>query len=154
MQRLTISIDDGLAEAFDRFMQRKGYENRSEAFRDLLRSELDKDSIEHGNAQHCVAALSYVYSHHERQLAGRLAQLQHDHHDVTVSTMHAHLDHDNCIETMILRGHTQEVVRFAQTLIAEKGVRHGKFNVIAVEPEANGRAHPHHQHHVHLRPHR
>ncbi|GFE79633.1 nickel-responsive regulator [Steroidobacter agaridevorans] len=153
MRRLTISIDDELADTFDRFMQQKGYQNRSEAFRDLLRGELGRDSVDQGGAHHCVAALSYVYNHHQRQLAGRLAQLQHDHHDVTVSTMHAHLDHDNCIETMILRGHTQEVVQFAEALIAEKGVRHGKFNVIPVESETNGREHPQH-HHVHLRPHR
>jgi len=153
MRRLTISIDDDLADTFDQFMQQKGYQNRSEAFRDLLRGELDRATVDHGKAHHCVAALSYVYNHHERQLAGRLAQIQHDNHDVTVSTMHAHLDHDNCIETMILRGHTKEVVQFAEALIAEKGVRHGKFNVIPVESEANGRAQHHHPH-VHLRPHR
>lgn len=148
MRRLTISIDDDLADTFDQFMRNKGYRNRSEAFRDLLRGEIDREILDHGGARHCVAALSYVYNHHERQLAGRLAQLQHDHHDMTVSTMHAHLDHDNCIETMILRGHTDEVVRFAQALIAEKGVRHGKVNVIPVESESSDRAH----HHVHLRP--
>lgn len=120
MRRLTISIDDDLADTFDQFMQQKGYQNRSEAFRDLLRGELDRATVDHGKAHHCVAALSYVYNHHERQLAGRLAQIQHDNHDVTVSTMHAHLDHDNCIETMILRGHTQEVVQFAEALIAER----------------------------------
>jgi CopG family nickel-responsive transcriptional regulator len=155
MRRLTISLDDDLADTFDKFMREKGYQNRSEAFRDLLRSELDRDSVEYGDAKHCVAALSYVYNHHERQLASRLTQLQHDHHDVTVSTMHAHLDHDNCIETMILRGHTKEVMQFAQSLIAEKGVRHGKFNLIPVQSDSNGHTHPHHhQHHVHLRPHR
>lgn len=152
MRRLTISLDDDLADTFERFMQQKGYQNRSEAFRDLLRGELGRDSLDHGGARHCVAALSYVYNHHERQLAGRLAQLQHDHHDVTVSTMHAHLDHDNCIETMILRGHTQDVVQFAQTLIAEKGVRHGKFSVIPMESVSNG--HGQHHRHIHLRPHR
>jgi CopG family transcriptional regulator, nickel-responsive regulator len=150
MRRLTISIDDDLADTFDRLMKEKGYQSRSEAFRDLLRGELRKDSMDQGSAPHCVAALSYVYNHHERQLAARLAKLQHDQHDVTVSTMHAHLDHDNCIETMILRGHTCDVVHFAQALIAEKGVRHGKLNIIPVESEANGRAD---HHHVHLRPH-
>ena len=150
MRRLTISIDDELADTFDRLMKDKGYQSRSEAFRDLLRGELGRDSVDHGDAHHCVAALSYVYNHHERQLAARLTELQHDHHDVTVSTMHAHLDHDNCIETMILRGHTQEVIQFAQTVIAEKGVRHGKFNVIPVDAQSNGHSH---RQHVHLRPH-
>jgi CopG family nickel-responsive transcriptional regulator len=151
MRRLTISIDDELADTFDRLMKDKGYGSRSEAFRDLLRGELGRNSVEFGSARHCVAALSYVYDHHERQLASRLTELQHNHHDIAVSTMHAHLDHDNCIETMILRGETQEVLQFAQAVIAEKGVRHGKFNIIPVESESNGRSH--HHRHVHLRPH-
>ena len=152
MRRLTISIDDDLADTFDQLMKDKGYQSRSEAFRDLLRGELGRERLDHGHAPHCVAALSYVYNHHERQLARRLTELQHDHHDVTVSTMHAHLDHDNCIETMILRGDTQQVIQFAQTLVAEKGVRHGKYNVIPVASEPHGDMHHHHSH-VHLRPH-
>lgn len=149
MRRLTISIDDDLADTFDRLMKDKGYRSRSEAFRDLLRGELGRDSLVHGSAHHCVAALSYVFNHHERQLAGRLTTLQHDSHDVVVSSMHAHLDHDNCIETLILRGHTDAVVEFAQAVIAEKGVRHGKLNVVPADAKSNGLSHPH----LHLRPH-
>lgn len=149
MRRLTISIDDDLADTFDQLMKDKGYRSRSEAFRDLLRGELGRDSLDQGSARHCVAALSYVFNHHERQLAGRLTSLQHAHHDVIVSSMHAHLDHDNCIETLILRGHTAAVVQFAESVIAEKGVRHGKLNVVPVDAGANGHSHRH----VHLRPH-
>jgi CopG family transcriptional regulator, nickel-responsive regulator len=148
MRRLTISLDDDLAETFDKLMQDKGYENRSEAFRDLLRGELGKSSLGAGS-KFCVGTLSYVYNHHERNLASRLTDMQHDHHDVTVSTMHAHLDHDNCIETVILRGPTREVTSFAEAVIAAKGVRHGKFNVIPVDAESGG--HTHHRH-VHTRP--
>jgi CopG family nickel-responsive transcriptional regulator len=82
--------------------------------------------------------------------------MHHDHHDVTVSAMHAHLDHDNCIETVILRGPTEVVTQFAESVIAEKGVRHGKFNVIPVESDARAHSHGHghgHQHkHTHIRP--
>ena len=82
----------------------------------------------------CVATLSYVYNHHERELAERLMSLQHEHHDLTVSAMHAHLDHDHCIETVILRGPAQAVRRFADGVIAERGVRHGALNLIVAEP--------------------
>ena len=106
MRRLTISVDDDLANAFDQLVAAKGYENRSEAFRDLLRGELDKKRLQAGDARHCVGVLSYVYNHHQRDLSRRLTTMQHEHHDVTVATLHAHLDHDNCIESVILRGPT------------------------------------------------
>jgi CopG family nickel-responsive transcriptional regulator len=133
MRRLTISVDDDLADTFDQLVRDKGYQNRSEAFRDLLRGELRRDSLEEGTGKHCVGTLSYVYDHHERQLASRLTSMQHDHHDVTVATMHAHLDHDNCIETVIVRGPTAAVVEFAQAVMAQTGVRHGRFYPIPVD---------------------
>lgn len=146
MRHLTISVDDDLADTFDRLVKEKGYGNRSEAFRDLLRTAIGDTRIQEGAAKHCVGVLSYVYNHHERQLAKRLMTMQHDHHDVTVSTMHAHLDHDNCIETVILRGQTEAVVRFAQAVIAQSGVRHGQFHPIPIEiepPSAKQHAHVH-----------
>jgi CopG family nickel-responsive transcriptional regulator len=148
MQRLTISIDDDLARTFDRLVREKGYENRSEAFRDLVRKELGEEQLLKGAAKHCIGTLSYVYNHHERQLAARLTGMQHDHHDMTVSTMHAHLDHENCIETVILRGATAAVTRFAQDVIAQTGVRHGKFYPIPVDLES-GRKSGHAHHHPH-----
>ena len=151
MRRLTISIDDDLADTFDKLVADKGYANRSEAFRDLLRGELRKDALEEGSARHCVGVLSYVYNHHERQLAGRIMSMQHDHHEVTVATMHAHLDHDECIETVILRGPTRDVMRFAEAVIAEKGVRHGKFFPIPVHIEpARSRERRHRHAHPHI----
>lgn len=150
MQRFTISLDDHLAEAFDRLVAQRGHENRSEAVRDLLRSELARTRQETGASRHCVACLSYVYNHHLRDLAERLAHLQHERHDLTVSTMHAHLDHDHCLETVLLRGATADVVAFADALCAERGVHHGKLNLISVE------LHGRHQHgaapHLHLKP--
>src|SRR5580704_5702071 len=149
MRRLTISVDDDLADTFDRLVKEKGYVNRSEAFRDLVRGALKDASIREGTAKYCVGALSYVYNHHERQLASRLTTMQHDHHDVTVSTMHAHLDHENCIETVILRGPTEAVMHFAEDVIAQTGVRHGKFYPIPAELESGKKAgHAHHHPHA------
>lgn len=138
MQRLTISLDDELAAAFEALMQRKGYANRSEAVRDLLRRELGESSLASGTAKQCVAVLSYVYDHHERRLAERLTDLQHDHHDLTLSTMHAHLDHETCIETVFLKGQTAKIVAFAEALKAETGVRYGNVHVVPVETPATG----------------
>lgn len=134
MQRLTISIDDELAQAFDELMERRGYANRSEAFRDLLRKELGEKRLEEDATGQCVAVLSYVYDHHERQLSSRLTDLQHDHHELTVATMHSHLSHEDCLETTILRGSKQKVEAFARSVVAETGVRHGNIHLIPVSP--------------------
>jgi len=133
MQRLTISLDDDLAAAFEELMQRRGYANRSEAVRDLLRRELGESDLVSGAAKECVAVLSYVFDHHERQLSSRLTGMQHDHHDLAIATMHAHISHEDCIETVILRGATHEVKAFADGVIAETGVRHGHVQLIPVE---------------------
>lgn len=147
MERFTISLDENLAKEFDKLIAARGYGNRSEAVRDILRSELEQYRQASYQAPHCIANLSYVYNHHERELAERLTSLQHDHHDLCVSTMHAHLDHDNCIESVILRGRTSEVKRFADAISAERGVRHGNLNLVTVEVDTRG-AHPH----LHLKP--
>ncbi len=136
MERITISLDEALAQEFDALIERRGYRNRSEAVRDLLREHLEaarQQESAAGRGGHCVANLSYVYNHHERDLAERLTELQHGHHDLTVATMHAHLDHDNCLESVILKGPTGAVRAFADALVAERGVRHGQLNVVSVE---------------------
>ncbi|MCU0940505.1 MAG: nickel-responsive transcriptional regulator NikR, partial [Burkholderiaceae bacterium] len=128
-------------------------DNRSEAVRDLLRSHLDKLREARDLDGQCVGNLSYVYNHHERELAERLMAIQHAHHDLVVSTMHAHLDHDYCIESVILKGPAQQVRRFADAIAAERGVRHGSLNVVMVDvtpSHAHGRGHSH----VHVRPQR
>lgn len=148
VQRLTISIDDSLAAAFDTFVAEHGYQNRSEAVRDLIRDRLEEERAAQAEGPACIAAVSYIYNHHERELAMRLAALQHGHHDLAVSTMHVHLDHDECMETVILRGALSQVRGFADALVAERGVRHGKINLVplqAVEPA------PGSHHHVHYR---
>ena len=156
MERFTISLDDRLAAQFDEWMARHRYGNRSEAVRDLLRGEMGRDRLETTGA-HCVACLSYVFNHHERDLAERLIALQHAHHDLSVATMHAHLDHDHCLETALLRGTTADVTAFSAALCAERGVHHGKLNLISVdlhEPHRHekGRVATRSAPHVHLKP--
>ena len=145
MERFTISLDEQLATAFDELIRLRGYANRSEAVRDMLRRELEQQRLKDNVAPHCVAALSYVYNHHERQLSERLTDHQHHAHDLVVSTMHVHLDHDNCLESLILRGHTDDIRTLADRIAAERGVRHGQLNLIPVDVEAL-------PHHVHTRP--
>jgi CopG family nickel-responsive transcriptional regulator len=104
-----------------------------------------------------VAALSYVYNHHARDLAERLTGLQHEHHHLVLSTMHVHLDHENCLETLMLRGATGEVSAFANVLMAEPQVRHGRLNLVPVDMDESGHSHGHdhdhhHHHHVHSSP--
>ena len=116
--------------------------------RDLIRARLEAEREATDPDTHCVASLSFVYDHHQRALAERLAEHQHEHHDLTVAAMHVHLDHENCLETVVLQGGTQAVRHFAAAITAEPGVRHGSLNVVTMEP-----AEPHaHAGHRHLKP--
>jgi CopG family transcriptional regulator, nickel-responsive regulator len=157
VERITISLDEDLAREFDQLIAQRGYQNRSEAMRDLLRAHLEEARQSRDEAAHCVANLSYVYNHHERDLAERLTGLQHGHHDLTVATLHAHLDHDNCLESVILKGPVAAVRTFAQALSAERGVRHGLLNLVTVDVDPgtakhlkqHGHSHPHPHPHDH-----
>jgi len=140
MDRFTISLDEELASAFDELIRQRGDTTRSEAVRDILRDRLQHRDQARDSAGYCVASLSYVYNHHERQLSERLADLQHAHHELTVATMHVHLDHDECLETVSLKGAAKAVRQFAEKIIAEKGVRHGLLNLVSVDV---GQAHTH-----------
>ena len=143
MERFTISLDDQLAKAFDEHIAMRGYSNRSEAVRDILHVHLAGAREDRDADGPCIACLSYVYNHHERELSERLARIQHADHALTISTTHAHLDHDNCLETVLLRGPMRAVRRFAERIIAERGVHHGSVNVVAVEPHAHHHRHSH-----------
>jgi CopG family transcriptional regulator, nickel-responsive regulator len=153
MQRITITVDDELVAALDRIIADCGYQNRSEAIRDLARAGL-ADRQDQTNSPHgAVAALVYVYDHRERQLAARLTRSFHDRHDLAVATMHVHLDHDSCLETAVLRGTTEDIRNFAQQLFSERGVRHGRLVSVPVEFEDHTHAHGVEpgQRHLHLR---
>ena len=160
MQRFTISLDDQLAQEFDTWIATRSYANRSEAVCDLLRAELERDSQQLGHAAECVASLSYVYNRHELDVAQRLTTLHHDNHDLLVSSMHVPLDHEYRLETLALRGNVRAVQGFADAVCAQRGVRHGKLNLISVvlhqahtharstQSGKSGGASPH----LHLRP--
>jgi CopG family nickel-responsive transcriptional regulator len=122
-------------------MTRRGYNNRSEAIRDLIRDRLYNEQLQDQPEGDCVATLSYIYNHHERELAARLTSAQHEHHDLTVSTMHVHLSHDHCLETVILRGPSNRVQAFADAVIAQPGVHHGNLAVLPVNVSEQAHAH-------------
>jgi len=151
MERITMSIDEDLAKAFDKLIAARGYSSRSEAMRDLLRREVGVSRTQQESARtQCVASLSYVYNHHVRELAERLTAAQHAHHGLVVATTHVHLDHEHCLENVFLKGPTAAVRAFADSIRAERGVAYGQINLIAVEP---GDKHPlaaPHQHHGHM----
>jgi CopG family nickel-responsive transcriptional regulator len=156
MQRVTITIDDELMTELDRIIAARGYQNRSEAIRDLARAGI-RDAAESLDRQRdCVAALVYVYDHAARQLSKRLADTFHDHHELSLASMHAHLDHDSCMEVTILRGKTEKVRKFAEHVIAERGVRHGRVVLVPTEAlaksHAPGPAAPHPHPHRHAGP--
>lgn len=154
MERVTISLDDDLLAEFDRYIDGKGYQNRSEAVRDLIRDRLQGRSTRDEQAEFSVGCVSYIYNHHQRDLAKRLTSAQHLHHDVVLSAVHVHLDHDHCFEVTLLRGPTAEVRAFADNIVAETGVRHGNLSLVSVEAESvkhhHGQQHSHQ--HLHLTP--
>jgi CopG family transcriptional regulator, nickel-responsive regulator len=130
MERLTISMADAFAAELTAFMAENGYDNRSEAVRDLARIGLNQSRIDHGAAGECFATLSYVYDHHMRNLPGRLTETHHDHHQFQVATMHIHLDSDHCLEIAILRGDARKLKEFSDAVISERGVAHGRISFI------------------------
>ena len=155
MEQITISLDEDLLEAFDHYLRRKGYENRSKAMRDLVRKRLEEDRLEEDRAEHAVACLSYVFNHEQRELARRLVHAQHEHHDLMLATLHVHLDHETCLEMVALQGHTPDVRRFAEATIAETGVRHGNLHLVPAEIVRSRHQHGPDdavQDHVHTRP--
>jgi CopG family nickel-responsive transcriptional regulator len=142
MQRLTITIDDDLLGEVDAFIVRRGYANRSEAFRDLLRSGLEQADAETGESRNCIATLSYVYDHAARDLPKRLTREAHDHSDLAQATLHVHIDSESCLEVTVLMGARTEVKAFADHVIAERGVRHGHVAMMPIAA-SDGHAHGH-----------
>ena len=141
MQRVTITIDDDLMAELDRIIESRGYQNRSEAIRDLARAGIREAAESLDAERDCVAALVYVYDHAARQLPRRLTETFHDHHELSLSSLHVHLDHDSCLEVTVLKGKTGEVQHFAEHVIAERGVRHGRVVMMpARERAAAGQA--------------
>jgi len=128
LSRIGVAIDSDLLEKFDKHIASRGYATRSEAFRDLIREELIEKAWQAPNCE-VVGTVTLVYDHHVRLLNERLTDIQHDAYHSVLSTMHVHLDHDNCLEVIIMRGKAKEVRRIADALITMKGVKHGSLNI-------------------------
>ncbi|MDQ6662921.1 MAG: nickel-responsive transcriptional regulator NikR [Acidobacteriota bacterium] len=128
LSRIGVAIDSDLLEKFDKLIGSRGYTNRSEAFRDLIREELVEKAWESPESN-VVGTVTLVYDHHVRQLNDKLTDLQHDHHRVILSTLHVHLDHDNCLEVLVMRGKAKAVEKIADALISTKGVKHGRLTI-------------------------
>jgi CopG family nickel-responsive transcriptional regulator len=151
MQRITVTLDDELVAALDHVIAVSGYQNRSEAIRDLTRAGIAQLQGQDNDRRSGVAALVYVYDHAERDLAKRLTRSSHEHHDLSVATMHVHLDHNSCLEVVVLKGAMRDVRHFAQHVVSERGVRHGQLVTVPVAFENQkhahggepGRRHPH-----------
>jgi CopG family transcriptional regulator, nickel-responsive regulator len=128
LSRIGVAIDTQLLKKFDRLIEQRGYTNRSEAFRDMIRDELVEKTWESPESQ-VVGTVTLVYDHHVRLLSEKLTGIQHDFHRSILSTLHVHLDHDNCLEVLVVRGKSADVRKVADVLISTKGVKHGRLTI-------------------------
>jgi CopG family nickel-responsive transcriptional regulator len=134
LSRIGVAIDAELLEKFDKLIARRGYENRSEAFRDLVRDELVEETWKAPDSP-VVGTVTLVYDHHVRLLSEKLTDLQHENHKSILSTLHVHLDHDHCLEVLVVRGKAATVQKIADTLISTKGVKHGRLTITTTGAE-------------------
>ena len=134
LERIGVAIDRSLLEKFDELIARRGYANRSEAFRDLIRAELVGDTAgqPHGLV---TGTITLLYDHHVRMVGEKLTDLQHNFHHQILSSLHVHLDHDNCLEVVVVKGEAAEVRQLADKLIAARGVKHGRLVLSGTGPE-------------------
>src|ERR1051325_4677094 len=128
LSRIGVAIDSDLLNKFDRLITQRGYTNRSEAFRDLIRDELVEKTWESPESQ-VVGTVTLVYDHHVRMLNEKLTDIQNDFHRSILSTLHVHLDHDHCLEVLVVRGKSSDVRKVADGLISTKGVKHGRLTI-------------------------
>jgi CopG family nickel-responsive transcriptional regulator len=147
LSRIGIALDSDLLKRFDRSISRRGYTNRSEAFRDLIRDRLVAEQTAEPNAT-VVGTVTLIYDHHAYGITEKLTEVQHENHDLVVSTSHAHLDHESCLEVLIVHGQSARVAQFADRLIGLKGVQHGRL-VMTVPARALAHAHSHGHKHNH-----
>jgi len=128
VSRFSVSLPPKLLNQLDKMVAEKGYDNRSPAIADMIRDKLIEHNQKFGDEE-IAGTITLVYDHHKQHVQETLTGIQHDHHDVIVSTMHVHLDHHNCLEVLVVRGQASVIKRIADELIAAKGVKHGKLTV-------------------------
>lgn len=124
--RFGVSIDEQLLDSFDKLIEHKQYQTRSEAIRDLIRSTLVETRSANDDAE-MVGSVTLVYDHHVRDLSEKLTEQQHSHSSMIISSLHVHLDTHNCLEVLIVKGTAREIKQIADQLIGVKGVKHGKL---------------------------
>lgn len=125
LKRFSISLENNLLQSFDKYIRKLSYNNRSEAIRDLIRKALVKQ--EWASDSKVMGVITLVYDHHQHQLQEKVTEVQHDFHQHIVSTTHVHMDHNNCLEVIIVKGKAQEVQDLADRLSALRGVRNGNL---------------------------
>lgn len=128
--RFGVSLEKELLERYDRLIKERNYPNRSEAIRDMIRQELVKKAWD--EHREIAGAITLVYDHHKRELLNRITDVQHDFHHIIVSAQHIHLDHDNCLEIVAVKGRPDMVEELADTLRAIKGVKHGTLSMSSI----------------------
>jgi CopG family nickel-responsive transcriptional regulator len=146
LSRIGVALDSNLLERFDLYITTQGYSNRSEAFRDLIRDRLNVSRLRSAKA-FVVGTVTLIYDHHSRLLPEKLMELQHRFHDVIISTVHSHLDHDMCLEVVVVKGQLGQVEQLSDRLIGIKGVQHGKLVMSSpaayLPPGQQKNRHPH-----------
>jgi len=125
--RFGVSLEKDLLNKFDRLIKAEDYPNRSEAFRDMIREKLIKTEWQRGD--NVAGAITIVYDHHKKDLLNNLTDIQHDFHDLIISGQHIHLDHNNCLEIIVVKGEPKEIEDLANKLKSAKGVKHGQLSM-------------------------
>lgn len=147
--RFSVAMPEDLMQALDEYSERRGTgKNRSETIRDLVRTALVEEEVEDPNSQ-IFGTLTMVFNHHANDLRDKLDAIQHAHVDEIVSTVHVHLDAENCLEVILMRGTSRDIRCIADTLLGTKGVMHGKLVTTTTGDPAHSHAHGHHHEHVH-----
>jgi len=137
--RFGVSIGDILLEKFDALIQDKGYTNRSEAIRDLIRDKIVESGWEdRTGGEEAIGTITIVYNHHTREIGDRLTNIAHNYNDLVISTMHVHLSHESCLEVMVVKGTGDHIRHFSDTLISTRGVKHGKLVITGLVEDRNG----------------
>jgi CopG family nickel-responsive transcriptional regulator len=132
--RFSVSLPATLLRQLDEMMRQKGYGNRSLAVADMVRDSLVEHRQQLGSEE-IAGTITLVYDHHKQHVQATLTDIQHDHHEAVISTMHVHLDHHNCLEVLVVRGRASLIKKIADELIGARGVKHGKLTVTTTGKE-------------------
>jgi CopG family nickel-responsive transcriptional regulator len=133
VERIGVSLEEKLLSMFDKLIAKQGYQNRSEAIRDLIRQQLSAERLSNPKVK-AVAAVCVVYNHHATKLMGKLVDLQHSHILQVISSLHVHLDEHDCLEVIVLRGRVGQINRMGESILSMKGVKLGRVNLLATVP--------------------